>query len=295
MQVPANAEAPAACVDPQPSPPPIGFFLQGGAGNLFAMYYRPKESAAQGRDVLYIHPFAGEMAASRNVIAALARELASAGIGMLTVDLFGCGDSGGEFREARWEIWMEDIAAAFRWLREQGSERIGLCGLRLGALLTMDFAASSGESYEELVLWQPVLGGQAMLTQFLRMNLDEMVTRLNADQLVQPEYRQSLPRSETIEVAGFELSADLIRAIDQKSFAALDGMVNGPVRWIEMGQKADGSLRTESVRMIEGLRSRGIPVASHHLTGSPFWLFPHSVSAQRMAKEVATVFTAQYA
>jgi len=38
----------------------------------------------------------------------------------------------------------------------------------------LDFAAHSGESYDSIVLWQPVLSGETMLTQFLRMNLDEM-------------------------------------------------------------------------------------------------------------------------
>src|SRR5579862_8212418 len=85
--------------------PPIGFFLSGSAGDLFAMYYAPAETDIDYGDVLYVHPFAGEMFASRNVIAALARELASVGVGVLTVDLYGCGDSWGDFSDARWEIW----------------------------------------------------------------------------------------------------------------------------------------------------------------------------------------------
>ncbi|HEX3544845.1 MAG TPA: alpha/beta hydrolase, partial [Candidatus Acidoferrum sp.] len=132
--------------------PPFSFFLSGTAGNLFAMYYPPKETDADPGDVLYVPPFAGEMFASRNLIAAVARNLASAGMGVLTVDLFGCGDSDGDFSDARWEIWRDDLAAAVAWLQEQGRDRLILWGLRLGALLAMDFAARSRQACEKIAL-----------------------------------------------------------------------------------------------------------------------------------------------
>lgn len=291
MPRPATTEALECNLAFHPTPPPMGFYLPGQAGNLFAMYYRADESVEEAGDVLYVQPFAGEMAASRNVIAAISRDLARRGFGVLTVDLFGCGDSGGEFREARWEIWREDLAAAIRWLQEQGRDRLSLWGLRLGALLAMDLAAHSGESYERIVLWQPVLSGQAMLTQFLHMNLDEMGNGTAGAQLTDPEYRKSLSAGQTIEVAGYELSSELIHAIDKQSLAPLGKPASGPIHWMEMGQKAEPSLRPESVRIIEAWRQRGIQVSSHTLNGLPFWLFPHSVAPQRIAPDVTAMFT----
>jgi exosortase A-associated hydrolase 2 len=290
MRLPSITEAPEKSIDLRPMPPPICFFLPGQAGNLFAMYYRPNPSAPDAGDVLYVHPFAGEMAASRNVIAACARELARAGMGVLTVDLFGCGDSAGDFREARWEIWHEDLAAAVRWLQEQGRERISLWGLRLGALLAMDFAAQSGESYERIVLWQPVLSGQAMLTQFLNMNLDEMGAGVVVSQLTQPERRRTLASGQTLEVAGYELASELIHAFDRKILEPLGHPFSAPVRWIEIGQSAEPSLRPESLRVIEAWKNRQIQVATHKLSGLPFWHFPHSVSPERIAREIVAIF-----
>lgn len=255
------------------------------------MYYRPNPAAPEGGDVLYLHPFAGEMAASRNVVAALARDLAGAGIGVLTVDLFGCGDSGGDFREARWEIWHDDVATALGWLRQQGRERISLWGLRLGALLAMDSAAASGENYERIVLWQPVLSGQAMLTQFLRINLDEMGDGPAGLQLVQPDRRKALPLGETIEIAGYELSSELIHAIDRQSLAPLGNMISSPIVWLEMAQDPQASFRPESSRVVEGWRREGVQVATHTLSGLPFWLFPHSVSPQRISQAVTSLFS----
>jgi|CZKH01.1.fsa_nt_gi exosortase A-associated hydrolase 2 len=291
MHLTANSEAGAKRRDFGPAPSPVAFYLPGQAGNLFAMYYRPNEAAPEGCDVIYIHPFAGEMAASRNVIAAVSRHLASAGFGVLTLDLFGCGDSSGDFREARWEIWRADIAAAVRWLQEQGRDRVSLFGLRLGALLAMDFAAHSGERYEHIVLWQPVLNGQTMLTQFLRMNLDEMGDDPNGTQLTRPEYRRSLLPGQTIEVAGYELSSELIQAIDKQSLSPLGNALADPILWMEMGQKTGTSFRPDSLQIIQAWKSCGIRILIHELNGLPFWFFPHSVSPQRIAQQVTSLFT----
>jgi len=290
MRLPAITEDSEKIFDLGPVPPPTGFYLPGQAGNLFAMYYRRSESAPEAGDVLYVHPFAAEMAASRNVIAALARDLARAGFGVLTVDLFGCGDSSGDFAEARWEIWREDLATAVRWLQEQGHDRISLWGLRLGALLAMDFAAQSGENYERIVLWQPVLSGQAMLTQFLHMNLDEMAGGPAGSRLTQPEQRTSLGPGQTIEIAGYELASEFIHAIDKLNLEPLGNPFSGPIRWIEIGQTAEPSLRTESLQVIDAWRKRQMRVSSHTLSGLPFWLFPHSVSPHRIARDVIAIF-----
>src|SRR3546814_1526626 len=57
-----------------------------------------------------------EMNRSRRMAALQARALAALGIDVLLLDLFGTGDSAGDFRDARWEIWREDAMAAVAWL-----------------------------------------------------------------------------------------------------------------------------------------------------------------------------------
>jgi exosortase A-associated hydrolase 2 len=273
-----------------PKPFPVGFYLPSEAGNLFAMYYAPSEAARESYDLVYIHPFAGEMTASRNVIAAVARHLASAGVGMLILDLLGCGDSSGDFRDARWEIWRADLASAVRWLREQGRDRIGLLGLRLGALMAMDFAAYSGESYD-LILWQPVLSGETMLTQFLRMNLDEMGDGPAGIRLTQPEYRKTLLPGQTIEVAGYEISSELIHAIDKLTLPQLVHAVSVPILWIDMANEFEPRLRPERAQVVEACKKIGVKISTHMLNGLPFWFFPHSVSPRRIAQAVTPLLT----
>jgi exosortase A-associated hydrolase 2 len=270
--------------------PPISFFLPGTAGNLFAMYYPPAETGLDSGSVLYVHPFAGEMFASRNIIAVLARELAGAGLGVLTVDLYGCGDSSGDFSDARWEIWRDDLAASVRWLQEQGQDRISLWGLRLGALLAMDFAVRSQEAHERIVLWQPVLTGRSMLTQFFHMNLDEADRGLPAGQLTDAELRKDLPAAQNVEVAGYELSWDLIRAIDRTEIMPLAKSLSGPIHWMEFGERAETPIQADSLRVIEGWKRIGIRVTTQKSVGKPFWLFPHSIDPRSLAADLKTIF-----
>lgn len=269
---------------------PISFFLSGAAGNLFAMYYPPEETAVDCGDVLYVHPFAGEMFASRNLIAALARELAGAGLGVLMVDLYGCGDSSGDFSDARWEIWRDDLAAAVQWLQAQGRDRLSLWGLRLGALLAMDFAARSRGDYEKIVLWQPVVTGRNMLTQFFRMNLDEADRGLLTGQLTDSEARKSFPDGQNVEVAGYEVPSELIRSIDKLEIAPLGKNVSGPIHWMEFGERLENPIHPDSLRVLEEWKRNGIRVTAHKSVGLPFWLFAHSTDPGRLMGALKAVF-----
>ena len=48
---------------------------------------------------------------SRRMAALQARAFAEMGFGVLQIDLFGCGDSSGDFSDARWDIWKQDLIA----------------------------------------------------------------------------------------------------------------------------------------------------------------------------------------
>jgi exosortase A-associated hydrolase 2 len=270
---------------------PISFFLPSSAGDLFAMYYPPSGTGADAGDILYVHPFAAEMFASRNVIAAVARELSAAGLGVLTVDLYGCGDSSGDFRDARWEIWRDDLAAAVGWLQAQGRDRLSLWGLRLGALLAMDFAVRSRETYERIVLWQPAVTGHNMLTQFFRMNLDEADTRFLTRQLTDSEARKLLPDGQNIDIAGWEIPSELIRAIDKLKIAPLGNAVSAPIHWMEIREQTENAFHPDSLRVIEEWKQHGIFLTTHKSAGLPFWLFPHSIDPRGLMSDLKSMFS----
>jgi exosortase A-associated hydrolase 2 len=269
---------------------PLCFFLPGSAGNLFAMYYPPRDSPSDASNILYVHPFAGEMLASRNVIAAVSRQLAELGFGVLLVDLYGCGDSSGDFGDARWEIWRDDLQVATRWLQEQGGERLTLWGLRLGALLALDFAAHSQGNYEKIVLWQPVLSGELMLNEFLHMNLSAEDGNAGLrGRIASREHRKKLVAGESIDVAGYCLSAELVASIDRLNLAMPAMRPPAPVHWTEFVPSSQ-PLDEASLRVIDGWKERGVSVVADTVASSPFWLFPHSLDPGHLAEQVRKTF-----
>src|SRR5437763_12894742 len=118
----------------EPSAEP--FFLRTGTGQRFCLFHSP--AAACRGAVLYVHPFAEEMNRSRRMAALQARALSALGYGVLQIDLYGCGDSSGDFGDARWGLRKQDLAAGAAWLHQRLYQPITLWGLRLGALLAID-------------------------------------------------------------------------------------------------------------------------------------------------------------
>src|SRR5690349_8930312 len=109
------------------------FFLPAERGNRFCVVNRPARETRGA--ILYVHPFAEEMHKSRRTAALQARRLAELGYVVLQIDLLGCGDSAGEFGDARWDIWQSDVQAGLAWLKARVDAPLALWGLRLGAML----------------------------------------------------------------------------------------------------------------------------------------------------------------
>src|SRR5882672_8203208 len=89
-----------------------------GTGQRLYVYHSPEPArpthSPRGA-VLYVHPFAEEMNKSRRMAALQSRALSAAGFAVLQLDLFGCGDSSGEFGDATWDDWVADIVEAAGW------------------------------------------------------------------------------------------------------------------------------------------------------------------------------------
>lgn len=247
----------------------LPFFLDGAPGQRFCQYY-PPAGACQGA-VLYVHPFGEEMNKTRRMAALQARALAALGYGVLQIDLHGCGDSSGDFGEARWDQWLRDVALGAAWLRSELARPVSLWGLRLGALLALDHAhmAGAGE-IERVVLWQPVAAGAQYLTQFLRLRVAaEMMGDKKAgggtDAL-----RAALRGGEALEIGGYELAPALADAIEAKSATAL-AVTGCPVHWLEIVAAPERPLALASARVTDAWRAAGVDVHTHAVAGQAFW------------------------
>ena len=247
------------------------FFLKAGSGERFCLYHAPHSGEDCRGAFIYVHPFADEMNKSRRMAAMQARAFAAVGFGVLQIDLFGCGDSSGEFRDARWDIWKEDLALAMKWLVDHVSVPISLWGLRLGALLALDFAKTSDRPIEKIMLWQPVISGESFLTQFLRLRLaNEIFSNEKEKPTGTNTMRASLFSGEILEVAGYELSPVLASAIDKLKASEL-AVTKSAIYWFEIVSESGRPMTPAATKVASAWEQRGANLQVYLVPCTSFW------------------------
>ena len=240
-------------------------FTEGGAGPVFQVLHEPASAPCRGV-VLYVHPFAEEMNKSRRMAALQARALTTRGYAVLMPDLYGCGDSGGDFAEARWETWVADLRHARDRLLAQYGGPLVLWGLRAGCLLLDELHSDSPEAVAAAVLWQPVANGELHLTQFLRLRM--AAGMMGGAKETTGQLRARLEGGEVLEVAGYGLAPELAARL---AAARLNPPPDGPVCWLEVSQAANAELSPASTRVADAWRQDGVPLHTAVVRGEPFW------------------------
>jgi exosortase A-associated hydrolase 2 len=250
------------------------FFVDAAPGQRFCLYH-PPAGACRGA-LLYVHPFGDEMNKARRMAALQARRLAASGYGVLQVDLHGCGDSSGEFVDARWDTWKCDLAAAAAWLGARLGQPVGLWGLRLGGLLALDYAKNATHPIPDIILWQPVQHGGTYLKQFLRLlSVNEMLSQSEPDDQARPAtnttaLRAALLGGQMLEVAGYEIAPELAAAIDGADASRL-APASSRVHWFEMVSAPDRPLAPAVSRLASAWQQQGCELQVRQVVGLPFW------------------------
>lgn len=239
-------------------------------GQRFCLLHTAATGVVPRGAILYIHPFGDEMNKSRRMAALQSRAFAQRGYEVLQVDLFGCGDSSGDFRDATWEIWLADVRAAWNWLAVRSSQPVWLWGLRTGCLL-IDAAARLRNAPMRALFWQPVLSGQRFLQQFLRTRLTGDAIgdgggnkRANTTML-----REMLMRNGVLEVSGYPLGAALAEGMAN---AWLEALPQGSdVRWLEVLPDPHSTLGEAALRQMQTWNREGCRATVGTAVGPAFW------------------------
>ncbi|MEJ6008245.1 hydrolase 2, exosortase A system-associated [Paucibacter sp. AS339] len=245
----------------------LAFFLAIGRdqGQRFCIYHPPGEPC-RGR-VLHIHGFAEEMNKSRRMSALQARDLARHGFAVLQIDLFGCGDSDGEFGDATWTQWLADLTAGSAYLAREHDAPLTLWAQRAGCLLATDLAESLGETCQTL-FWQPMNSGETQLQQLLR--LKQMADLFAGTAIArQPSVKERLNSGETVEIAGYALSANLARSLAHARLRPPRASSKG--FWFELSTHAKDNCSPALQRTAEEWRLAGFQLQTRSLTGPQFW------------------------
>lgn len=258
-----QAAAPSAALMPH------AFVLPGSRGGLSATYFAPRAGVAPRGDVLVLPSFAEEMNRCRAMVSLQARTWAEQGVGTLIVDPFGTGDSAGEFVDATWAQWRDDLLQAVAWLDSKGQGCKALLGIRLGAIMAAELAQQA-PSVRSVLLWQPVLSGKTFYTQFLRiriaaeMNLPERVKSTN-------ELRQFSALGQPVEVSGYEIGPTLATELDAINFDATAWAARVQTHWFEVNADGQATLAPASQKVIDTMRGAGAAVHDRVVSGPAFW------------------------
>ena len=159
--------------------------------------------------VLVVPPFAEELNKCRRLLALCAQTLAVAGAEVWWPDLSGTGDSAGEFADACWSQWIDELCDVDAALAQAAPGAApAYLAVRSGALL-LAAASSRLRDFEraQLLLWQPVLEGGRYLQQFLRLRV--MASRLRGRDESLSSLMTRLAQGELLEVGGYGLRAQL--------------------------------------------------------------------------------------
>ena len=218
--------------------------------------------------ILFLPPFAEEMNKSRHIVASQARALAAAGNAVMLLDLTGCGDAGGDFLDASWQVWLQDALFAADTLVAMGAGPLNLWGLRLGALLACEVSQARTD-IQKLMLWQPVLNGEQQIDQFLRLRTVSSAVNGGVSfdrKMLWNELRAGRP----LEIAGYELSSAMALELAKARLNDLNPVCQN-VHWLEIGGLSRDTFSVASESVIANWEEQGIEVGKEGLPGDPFW------------------------
>lgn len=249
------------------------FFLKGDKGFLFTIYYPPKNGGQQAKQIiLHIPAFAEEMNKSRRMIALQAREFSDSGYAVLIVDLFGTGDSEGEFAEASWSLWKQDLQNICQYLDKQGFSLINLWGIRTGALLGMQVAAESNLKFHKLLMWQPVLNGETFVMQFLRLRVAAAMMKNNSQKEKISDLKKQLLNGKKIEVAGYMVGPELINPLLSSSSNISEKLTFKEIILFEITTEKDKGLSPVYTRYKEEMLDKENTIQTQVVVGNSFWV-----------------------
>jgi len=242
-------------------------FMAARDGQRFYMFHPSRGGQAKGA-VLYLHPFAEEMNKARRMAALQSRALAEAGYDVLQIDLLGCGDSSGDFADATWQAWREDVLAGHRHLRARSSAPLILWGLRAGCLLAAQAAAEVPEA-ADFVFWQPVVSGKQHWQQFMRLKMAGELASGQA-KAVGGQLRQQLAAGEPVEIAGYGIAPALAAGLEQAELLPPPAG-SGRVLWLETSLREEATLAPVAQKRIEQWQAAGFSVEAGVVRGPAFW------------------------
>jgi len=163
--------------------------------------------------VLIVPPFAEELNRSRRFLTLLRKKLSSAGSTVAMVDLFGTGDSEGEFADASVDIWLDDLNRITELYTPEEGGTLLLLGVRSGCLLIEKLLRDSNcgqmsKSVSNIIYVQPEISGYDVVQRMLRTRV--AARRFAGDKSETTEKLWSrLENGDSVDTSGYVIGSSL--------------------------------------------------------------------------------------
>jgi exosortase A-associated hydrolase 2 len=244
---------------------PRASFDRVSGGFRFTLRFQPRSEHSARGTVILAPAFAEEMNRCRRMTTLAARRLAQQGWRILARDLHGCGDSSGDFGDASWQDWIDDLQSLVD--ETPADEPLWLWGVRAGALLVPELLAQRADA--NVLLWQPVISGHAALSQFLRLKT-AAAALAGKERVDVKSLRAVLAAGSPVEVAGYMMSPDLASGYEAAALK-LPADFRGRIVWLEVANAQPATLSPSGDGVRNDWRARGRVVDAEAVAGEQFW------------------------
>lgn len=249
-------------------------------GDLIGFYHCPASNVAPIGDVLLVPAFAEEMNRCRSMVTMQAHAFAAIGMGTLVLDMYGTGDSSGEFDEADWIGWREDLHSGLAWLRTYGNGCQTIWGVRLGGLMAAKIAAND-DGLEKLLLWMPVINGKSYWTQFLRIRIASEMGLPNGVKTTEA-LRQQSAAGQVVEASGYMIGPELATQLDHLEMPPATSLSGKKVAWMEVTNSDDSAVPRANSKLLTEWQEAGLEVILKQVAGPQFWQVHERAVAPRL-------------
>ncbi|MCC2614875.1 hydrolase 2, exosortase A system-associated [Aestuariibacter halophilus] len=247
----------------------IPVFMPLNDAELFCFTVRP-QGQSNGA-LLFIPPFAEEMNKSRKMMTLMMEAAAQAGYESHLLDVYGTGDSAGDFGQASWQHWVDDLVAWISaWRAQQPDLALQIVALRSGALLCNAVCEQLTDTdfIARIHYWQPVFNGTQFVNQFLRLRLAADMIKQDSKPLTVKDLRAQLQQDGRLEVAGYTLQQALIDGLEGAPVTPSSLSSATPLHVYEVSGR--GQLTPALSKAVTSLEQQ-YPTRVHTLIGPSFW------------------------
>ncbi|MBX9869364.1 MAG: hydrolase 2, exosortase A system-associated [Burkholderiaceae bacterium] len=271
------------------------FFLDTATGKRLCLLRKNQALADSRAVIIFIQAFGEEMNRSRRMATLQAQQLIQLGFAVVIMDFCGTGDSEGELANTTWQTWKSDLQYLCSWIRERTDSPICLLGLRLGALLAIDFSGNHDFPIRRTVLWQPVFDGEQYFSEFFRTHLMTKILNVHNNEKIKEEKTDSLKNSvnQTVEISGYEISPTFKQSVISIKIEQFE-KIPTEVTWIEIDRHLSAALSKRRQHHQFALREIAQQFDFIKCQGEQFWNTQEISVCTELIDVTSTIFCHAY-